>query len=350
MDASLEKLILAVDGANTLEQLKNLDRDAAKALTPLYEGAFSAREATGFLTALSDAKILKTVRWLHENTGLALPEGAALLLLGSRGRREECPGTDLDTAIIYPDQFKASQKEELASFGMAFTEAAERAGFRPCPAKITVANPRWRKSEGEWQKSLERKVSSPTPQNLLDFGMLQDFRPILGDGILAGNLRKTLSAKAGANCIFLSLAAENVESFKPPLTFLNKLKPEIQKSGQPALDLKKSGLFAISAGISLMALAHGLAGGTTWEKIALLRDGKHLSAEISAELLEAFECLMCLRLKAALRKTLNDETPDDLLDPALLSREDEARLVRSLKTVKTLLSLLHRNFDTHRAR
>ena len=89
-----------------------------------------------------------------------------------------------------------------------------------------------------------------------------------------------ISATARNNSsIFSPNMARNIIRFKPPIGMFSRLLVETAGEGRGKLDLKKGGLFALTRGISLIALEEGICGGTTWSKIERLRQLPHRCPE-----------------------------------------------------------------------
>ena len=123
----------------------------------------------------------------------------------------------------------------------------------------------------EWLDLIDQWVSVPTPDNLLNFGLLQDFRAIKGDLEMEGRVRQGLLERANDADIFLARLARNVTRFPPALGMFDRFVVEKKGENKGKLNLKRAGIFTITEGVNLMAMDMSYWHGTTWDKLDWLR-------------------------------------------------------------------------------
>ena len=134
--------------------------------------------------------------------------------------------------------------------------------------------------------------------------------------------------------------ARHITRFPPPLGFFGRFKTERGGRHRGSIDLKKAGIFAITEGISLLALEAGMSGGNTWEKMDRLRDIGSLTDSSYKLLYRSFSDLSQLRLARQLQTLGEGKSPSNHVTPMLLSRRDQDRLRDALRAVNYLLRMI----------
>ena len=83
---------------------------------------------------------------------------------------------------------------------------------------------------------------------------------------------------------------------------------------------EKAGIFPIVQGIRSLSLREKIRETTTVKRIKILARNKVIESEMASELLEAFEVLNTLRLKAHLNKKQDTKKIDNEIDTHLLGK------------------------------
>ena len=99
------------------------------------------------------------------------------------------------------------------------------------------------------------------------------------------------------------------------------------------IDLKKAGIFAITEGVTALALEVGIVDGGTLGKLAALVEKAILTGSEAAQVEEAFDHLITLRLRNQLREVEAGVNPTNYIDPAELSESERGKFVRALQAV-----------------
>lgn len=335
-----------IEACQSLREVRDANGRVARVIDFATGAGARTRDVVRLISMFNDAISRRAIFLVERDKGVALPEGSAFVALGSEGRREQTLRTDQDNAIILADGTDHTGHLRAEEYGFALTEALNFIGVPFCKGGTMASNPEWRKTESEWGDEFDSWVRATTPESLVRFGTFQDFRFIHGDRAVVGRLKERMAKTVRSNSIFLSRVARNVTRFAPPLSFFDTVKGEKNGDRKGLVNLKKAGIFALAEGISLIALESGAAGETTWEKLETLASSGVLSAELAGELELAFTFLMWLRIHTQLKCVARGEAPGDYANPGMLSVDDEARLVRSLKTVRKFLKVLKDRYQT----
>ena len=99
------------------------------------------------------------------------------------------------------------------------------------------------------------------------------------------------------------------------------------------IDIKKAGIFPIVQGIRSLALRERIRETTTEKRIKLLEQKKVLDTDMANELLEAFDILSTLRLKAQLLKLQLNKKVNNEIDTHSLGKIERDLLKDSFKIV-----------------
>jgi len=296
------------------------------------------------ISRFNDAISIRLIALLEQNEGIRLPEGAAYLVLGSEGRGEQTLRTDQDNAIVYRDDLPPEKLREVKRFATRLVDALEEIGVPRCPGNIMASTPRWRHSLSEWKQLVNRWISVPTPEHVLNFGMFQDLRSQHGDEDLVMQLREHIRVTVQHNAYFLTNMASHVVRFPPPFTMLKRIRLENSGEHKGQLDLKKAGLFAITTGSSLLALEFGIIGGSTCNKLEQLAARKFFSKNDHETIREAFAFLTRLRLQQQLREQLPDGKATHHIDPQILSKRERNLLLQALEGVNVFLWIFREHY------
>ncbi len=276
--------------------------------------------------------------------GIALPAKAAYLALGSEGRGEQTLRTDQDSAMIYADDITALELNGCARFADRLVEALEYVGIPRCPGNTMASNPQWRHSITEWQQLLEKWISVPTGEHMVNFGMFQDFRTIHGDNRLETSLHEFIHDTTQRHMIFFPYVAKNIVRFPAPLGMFGRIKVERRGKNRGKVDLKKSGIFAITEGASLLALEHNVDKGTTWDKLEKLSQLGVLSAKNAEIYSESFSQLVNFRLQRQLSDLAAGKKPSNAIDPQRLDEKSQKQLREALRGVNQLLRFMRDHY------
>lgn len=128
-----------------------------------------------------------------------------------------CAPTDQDNAIVYADDLTDADIRQLEAFSHDLIDNLIAIGVPPCPGGIMARNDAWRRSLGQWIAELDRLLSAPTPENILNCSMFMDLRCIGGDQSLEQSLKSHITRRLAGNYAYLAHMGANMVRFSPPL-------------------------------------------------------------------------------------------------------------------------------------
>lgn len=287
----------------------------------LNEGA-GAGNLTRVITEINDRLARKALELVGKEFEPA-PVAWCWIVFGSEGRREQTVKTDQDNAIIYADPIGEEQARAARAWFAAFTprvrDALARCGFPPCPGGYMASNPDWCRPLREWKRTFSVWVANPDAAAVLRSLILFDYRPLCGDGGLAGQLRAHLTAAIGRAPAFLGFLANQIVRNPPPLGFLHHFVVETEGEHKNQLDLKLRAIAPIVDLARLFALEKGAPETGTIERLRALRDQNTIVRRYGEELEQAFEFLMLLRVHHQEAQVAAGKAPDNFINPNELS-------------------------------
>lgn len=341
---SPQRLLHNLDMANTLVDLKAIHAEIEKMVAFLSRSGVPTKDLVRLISSLNDRIVKRLIKILQRDRFPNLPKQFVFIVLGSEGRSEQTLKTDQDNAIILGDDLTGPELTQVEAFSKALIDGLIEIGVPECPGGIMAKNEFWRRSLSEWIAAVDKWISTPTSENILNFSMFADVRALWGDTSLVDELKRTIIRRAAEEEIFMARMAANVVRFEPPLGFFGGFKVEKDGAHQGEIDLKKAGIFAITEGVKVLFLEAGLLGGCTRDKIALLKERGVLPAEQADDLDAAFSLLVFFRLRCQVRAIEAGREPSNFIDPARLNRLESSRLHTSLEVVKSFENLLKSHF------
>jgi len=334
-----------IETAGSIDELKLISRKMLSTVVLASKAGADIKILVKLISHFNDAQTRRLIFILEQEEAVFLPVGFSYLVLGSEGREEQTLRTDQDSAIAYRNGASPQSIEMAERFAARMVEALEEVGVPRCPSDGMASNPKWRHSLSEWQELLELWITNPTPENMVDFGMFQDLRTMYGDETLEQQIHEYILSLVKKNSLFFVYSARNLVRFSAPLGMFNRFKVEPSGEGKGKVDIKKGGIFAITAGATLLALEAGIVGGTTWEKLEKLGERGIISSSDCEIVLDAFTCLVTFRLQRQLKALERGEKPSNFVDPMILSEKEQAALRKAFKAVNLFLRIIKDHFQ-----
>lgn len=339
-----QDLYQQVAAADSIADLKELGGVLLGAVDNATRAGIGAKEIVELISGINDAVTLRLIDILDKTEGIRLPDGATYLVLGSEGRGDQTMRTDQDNAIAYRDDIPSQHLCYIEQFAARIVDALEEIGVPRCPGNIMASNPEWRHSMSDWQRLLDQWITVPTPENVLNFGIFQDVRSLHGDLSLGRKLRDHVRISA-RNCPrFFPHMAFHAVRFPRALGMFGRIRFERRGENKGKIDIKKAGIFAITLGVSLLALEIGVTEGNTWGKIEELKNRTVFTGGDAKRIADAFNCLVQLRLKSQLLELTAGRKPTYFVDLKGLTDNELKEFRLALKGVDALLYLLRTHY------
>lgn len=259
----------------------------------------------------------------------------AWLSVGSDGRREQTLRTDMDNALVFAAADTAAVNE---AHRKTFLQLADgviakmvECGFSRCQGGVMASNPKWCRTDREWQEEVDTISSSTEPDDLFRGIVLYDLRFVAGDPTLTPPLRQAIIDSVRTNSWLQRRLAELVIETPPPLNFWGKFVVEKRGDRTGEFDLKGRAIAPLRDAARLLALKHGqlrrYSTGGRWED---LHRNVPAIGEMAKVAREAYDVLLSLRLTTAISR----HDSGRFVDPSKLSKLEKARLAHAFDVVR----------------
>ena len=211
------------------------------------------------------------------------------------------------------------------------THTLQQLGYPLCPGHVMVNNPKWVKSQSDWQATLTRWSKPSSAEHVMDLAIFTDAHAVAGNKTLLTPVRQHLKGLMLNNMLALQDFTRPALQFSLPLTLFGNV-----KSDKQGVDLKSGGIFPIVHGIRTLALEYGLEENNTFDRIEALRNKRILEPETADNLNEALKLFFKLRLS----QQVANQHSHNRINLKLLERTERDLLRHSLHVVKKFKQFL----------
>ena len=327
-------VMVQIEKAENLDDLKNLQKELKDIIISLDAKGVKVRYITKLIATLN-AKIYKKVFDICVDD--ELQKNCALIVMGSEGREEQSIKTDQDNALIIRDGIDI----ELYTQPMIrLNRYLLDLGFPSCQGNVMVSNPFWRQSETGYKKLIDSWVESLSGENLQNLSIFLDAKALCGDETLLENLKAHLHVSFHSRDDVLAHLAKAALCFETPLSLFSGF--VLEKKHENKLDLKKGGIFPLVHGVRSLSLEYKIDATNTIERIKALNNKGIFDKTFATELIECFDTLSSIRLKAMLEAKSIDEM--NYINPKKLQKIEIDLLKDSFKVVNKLKKFLAFHF------
>jgi CBS domain-containing protein len=312
-----------VEKMRDFSEVRGYGNDLSKMVATLIQSGLPATQVSRLVSHLNDALLRRLVAWTERELGPP-PCPYAFLVFGSEGRFEQTLLTDQDNALVYRDA-----TPDAAYYFGAFAERVVKglvsAGFPPCPGGYMAT--KWKGPIAEWVDRFAMWISTPQAEAVLAAAIFFDFRAAAGSLDTAPLWDEV--AMARRNAPFLSHLARAAVAFRPPIGAFHRI--ALQNGG---VDLKKGGITPIQGMARVYGLEAGLRVTSTVERLKGAAGSGLLPQETADDLVEAFEFLLELRLRAQFSALSQKQEPGNHVTLDRLSQVERRHIKEAFLAVR----------------
>jgi CBS domain-containing protein len=179
---------------------------------------------------------------------------------------------------------------------------------------------------------------------VLQASVFFDLRHLHGDAALTEVLVARQRRAARGAPIFLAHLAAHAVSHHAPLGFFRGLVVDRSGEHRDTLDVKRGGINIVVEIARLHALATGSGSGTTLGRLEDAVAAGHLSAELGADLRDAWEFLSHVRLRHQADQVVAGRPPDNRVDPSTLSHFEKRHLKAAFGVIRAAQGALAQRY------
>jgi CBS domain-containing protein len=308
----------------------------------LHNAHVGAAEVSSVISNLTDSLTRRAIELSIRELGPP-PCPFSWVALGSHGRREPVPGSDVDSALALDcDAEDEDPKSYMLSLGSRVCEALARCGLVADKRGASAGGDLFVRPIRDWRRLIRESISEPEKdKGLIVISLFLDGR-VLHHGGGASALRDEFAAAAG-NRGLLRLMLRLAVANKPAAARLRDFFLERSGEHRGRLDIKHGGLLPVTSIARYASLAAGaIAARSTPERLSAADVAGTLDGDAARSLSEAFELFQSLRLEHQVDQIERGVEPDDYLDPKALEAARRLQLRDALRDVRAVQNKLHR--------
>ena len=338
----------AAAAATTMDELV----DACRLLTPTTVELWDAGLPVEHLGALLSAIIESIFRKIIELHSVASPFAeldCSWMLMGSLGRREPLPNSDVDTALAWAVEDPAAThdaaftREGVAAATEPLIAALATCGLTSCPQGLNASAPLFNRSQRQWREIAD--VWRANPDNvdyLLMASTVLDARPITRP-VLVRPLRTALVGGIGRDAFVRSFSRFST-SDRPPRGFVRGFVVEHFGEQKGHLNLKKAGLRPVASLARALAQRTGDPTGSTPQRLERAYRSGLLTADEADALSGAFTLFYHLVFDSQIAAIKAGRPVESAIDPAALDPLERRHLRSAFRTISGIQDRLSRKW------
>lgn len=285
-----------------------------------------------------------------KNEGYGTPPiNYCFIIMGSQARHEQGFHTDQDNGLILNDYEHLPNKQAINNYFEIFTQKINHhlslSGFPKCTGGIMAQEVKWRRSLTQWKEEIQTWKTELDAEEIQNFTMFYDFRPIYGDFSLAEEIRVYLTDKAKRSKTLQQLLMKDALRFKiptHPFGILN-LKQKTKK-----INIKKTGLTQIIYSIRINAIKYGVQEVSTIKRLDVLKKIHAMHPRDVENAKTALHYLHYYRLQQNLTQLKHNQEVSNEIDIMELSKEDRIKLKEALQIAQRMQQVTKISFNRNR--
>ncbi|WP_096435223.1 DUF294 nucleotidyltransferase-like domain-containing protein [Alteribacter populi] len=346
-----------VSHAKNLEDLAKLSpktNDSFLAFTEelLIEQTYGT-EMSEFISKYNDQIHIQVIRaalreMKVEGHGLP-PVNYCFIVMGSQGRGEQAFSTDQDNGFILDNYEHLESRDHVDAYFKRFAEKINQGlvvcGFPECTGGIMAKEEKWRRSINDWEKEVRRWVKETDAQEVRDFTIFVDYRPLFGDFNLAEKLRKKITPPIQKGRILHAMLMKDTIRFRVPIQAFGRIGT---KGKNRTLDLKKSAIMQIINGVRIFAIRYGIEEVSTLRRLHTLQKEEVFHPRDVKNAKLALDYLYQFRIQENLRQLGDNQPLSNELATHRLTKDQRKQLKEALMVAKRMQQMSELSFARNR--
>jgi len=306
----------AIADAEDVEELRRAARRLNPTLIGLHEFELPPAQISAVISVVADALVRRTIELVTQSVAPA-PAEFVWLALGSHGRREAVPSSDVDSGIVWAGE-GAETESYMHEMAAQVLDTLKATGWRSDARGVTASGLLAAQSAEDWPRSLERWLAHPDDNKVvMALSIMLDSRVVEGPADAFGALAPL--REAGQRKRVLRLLLRLALADKPPTGFLKDIVVESSGAHRGHFDIKRGGLVPIVDIARYAGTAAGATATSTVQRLRAAAEAGTLRESDASTIEEAFDLLAALRLEHQVHQIDEGRTPDDHLDPKELN-------------------------------
>jgi CBS domain-containing protein len=316
------------DAAGVAEAAGELPRT----VIALYDSDVPAAVISRTIASIHDTIVRRLIEIAHEEAGPA-PVPYSWLALGSFGRREPFPGSDVDCALAWEGGDDPGPRERMLALARRVLAGLSASGLVPDGRGAVASSPLFARSIMEWERAADEWLEDPDRgRGLMLLSVVVESAAVWGTTTAPDRLAAAF-ARIPQRDITLRRLAIAALAERPPTGFFRQFVLESSGERKGRLDIKRGGLIPIESLARWAGLAAGVTAASTRARLDAAEAEGTLEADDAAVLRDAFELVYALRMEHHVARLRAGLPPDDLIDPERLTRLTRSSLKEAFRAV-----------------
>jgi CBS domain-containing protein len=284
----------------------------------LYDADVPPLVISRMIASIHDSITRRLIEIAHEDIGRP-PVSYSWLALGSFGRREPFPGSDVDCALAWDGGDDPGPRENMLALARRVLAGLSASGLTPDSRGAVASNPLFARSTMEWERAAEEWLEEPDRgRGLMLLGVVVESATVWGATTASERLAAVFARLPKRERTLRRLAIAALAE-RPPTGFFRHFVLESSGERKGRLDIKRGGLLPIESLARWAGLAAGVSAASTQTRLDAAEAEGTLEADDAAVLREAFELVCALRMEHHVGRLREGLPPDDLVDPERLA-------------------------------
>jgi len=335
----------AVAAATTMDDLVDACRLLMPTTVELWDAGVPVEHLGALLSAMIESIFRKVVE-LHSTASPLADLDCSWMLMGSLGRREPLPNSDVDTALAWAVREAGDPvptRDEVAAATVPLIDALGRCGLAPCPQGLNASTPLFNRSQRQWREIADLWRANPDNVDyLLMASTVLDARPITRP-VLIRPLRTALVGGVGRDAFTRSLSRFSMRD-RPPSGFVRGFVVEHFGEQKNHLNLKKAGLRPVASLARALSQRTGDPTGSTPQRLERAHRSGLLTADEADALSGAFNLFYHLVFDSQVAAIKAGLPVASAIDPATLDPLERRHLRAAFRTINGIQDRLSRKW------
>ncbi len=341
-------IVSQIHRAENLAELVQLSDDVGPCFIRMVHDDANSEMIGSAMSVIGQAFKQRLLELAEEKLGPP-PVEYCFLALGSMARDEQLFVTDQDNALILSDQYIAAEHSGyFEQLSIEVCEGLAECGYKLCTGQIMAMNPKWRKTQSQWQACFAEWIDNPDPEALLNASIFFDLEGVHGQISWAEELMEFIANRAKDSPKFLSSMSRNALLRTPPLGFFKDFVMEQDGEHRKTINLKRRGTAPLVDLIRVHALGLGSTARNTFDRLEAVSAAAILPEGKATDLRDAMEYLMMVRIRHQVEEMQNDKVPVNSVEPDKLTSFERRNLKEAFGVVSSAQRFLKYRYPSGR--
>lgn len=307
----------AIADARDVEGLRRAARRLNPTLIGLHQVDLAPAQISAVISVVVDALVRRTIELAAASAGPP-PAEFAWLSLGSHGRREAVPSSDIDSGMVWVDEEGSDPATHMHAIADEVIGTLTAAGWQSDTHEVTASGSIFARSVADWRRTIRHWLDHPAADKVvMAISIVIDSRTVYGPGDTFDALEPLEAVRDRPRVLelLLRLALAN----KPPTGFMRDIVVEHSGEHRGSFDIKRGGLLPIVDIARYAGLSAGATVTSTAERLRAAAAAGRLPQEEARTLEEAYDLFAALRIDHQVHQLEAGVQPDDHVDPKALN-------------------------------